>query len=98
MDAGDFYFKGTFIRGESGQELTLEIQNVADQVHNFSLPEQGLDQDIPPDSDRVDVDVRFPQSGGLQFFCKYHTARGMNGLLLAGQATPQSVASPQPGE
>jgi hypothetical protein len=40
--------------------------------------------------------VTFPQSGGLQFFCKHHTAQGMNGLLLVGDATPQSVGSPSP--
>ena len=98
LDAGDFYFKGTFIQGQPGQKLTLELKNVADQVHNFSLPTQGLDQDIPPRSDpRVNVDVTFPASGELQFLCKYHTAQGMNGLLLLSDAAPQSVAEPSPG-
>ena len=96
LDAGDFYFKGTFIRGDRGQTLTLEIQNVAEQFHNFSLPAQGLDQNIPPRTVRVNVAVTFPQSGGVQFFCKYHTAQGMNGMLLVGGATPQSIAIPKP--
>jgi plastocyanin len=94
LDAGDFYYKGTFIHGEPGQTLTLEINNVAGQVHNISIPGQAVDTDIPPDSARVNVDVTFPTSGGVQFFCKYHTARGMNGLLLVGDATPQSFAGP----
>jgi plastocyanin len=96
LDAGDFYFKGTFLHGQPGQKLTLQIRNVEDQVHNFSLPAQNINQEIPPDGERVNVDVNFPQSGGLQFFCKYHTAQGMNGLLLVGDATPQSFASSQP--
>lgn len=96
LDAGDFYFKGTFIQGEPGQKLTLAINNVAAQVHNISILEQGLDQDMPPGSPRVNVDVTFPQSGGLPFFCKFHTARGMNGLLLVGDVPPLSVASPSP--
>ncbi len=83
MDAGDSYFRGTFLRGEPGQQLILTIDNVANQGHNFSLPAQGLDQHLPPRSDRVDVVVTFPQSGGLQFFCKHHTAEGMNGCSLS---------------
>jgi plastocyanin len=96
LDAGDFYFKGTFIQGEPGQTLTLQINNPAEQVHNFSLPAQGLDRDIPPGIARVNVEVTFPDSGGLQFFCKYHTARGMNGLLLVGDVPPLSAVSPSP--
>lgn len=96
MDAGDFYFRGTFLRGDRGQKLRLEIQNVAEQLHNLSLPEQGVDQDILPGIGRVHVEVTFPQSDGVQFFCKYHTAQGMNGLLLVGGARLQSVASASP--
>jgi plastocyanin len=96
LDAGDFYFKGTFIRGDPGQKLTLQMNNPAQQVHNISIPEQVLDQDLPPGLDRVNVDVTFPMSGGVQFFCKYHTARGMNGLLLVGDVPPLSVPSPSP--
>lgn len=96
MDAGDFYFKGTFIQGEPGQKLTLEIRNVAAQTHNFSLPAQGIDRDIPLLSARVNVDVTYPESGTVQFFCKYHTARGMNGQLLVGNAMPDTMANPSP--
>jgi plastocyanin len=96
LDAGDFYFKGTFIQGESGQTLTLRIQNVAAQVHNISIPAQGLDRDLPPGNARMNVDVTFPVSGEVQFFCKYHTARGMNGLLVVGNVPPMATASPPP--
>jgi hypothetical protein len=39
-----------------------------------------------------------PESGALRFFCKYHADRGMDGQLLAGEATPQPVASGAGGE
>ena len=95
MDAGDFYFKGTFIRGNPGQVLTMELKNVADQVHNFSLPAQGLNQDIPPKGHApLSVAVTFPASGELQFLCKYHTAQGMNGLLRVSENKPESPAVP----
>jgi len=96
LDAGDFYFKGTFIRGEPRQTLTLVIDNVAIQVHNLSIPAQGVDHDIPAGSPRVSVDVTFPMTGAVQFFCKYHTARGMNGLLVVGDLPPQSMIGPSP--
>jgi plastocyanin len=97
LDAGDFYFKGTFIRGEPGQKLTLAIDNVAGQIHNISIPAQGLDRDLPPSGPRVSVEVTFPMTGEVQFFCKYHTARGMNGLLLVGDVPPLSAVNPSPG-
>jgi plastocyanin len=95
LDAGDYYFKGTFISGRPGQTLTLEIKNVGTVVHNFSIPAQRINQDIQPRSERVNVDVTFPESGAVQFLCNYHTAQGMNGLLLTGDATPQSLIGPQ---
>jgi plastocyanin len=94
LDAGDFYFKGTFIQGEPGQKLTLLITNPSQQVHNFSIPAQALDQDIPPGPNRARVDVMFPVAGEVLFFCKYHTALGMNGLLLVGDPPPMSAVSP----
>ena len=95
LDAGDYYFKGTFLSGKPGQALTLEIKNVGTVVHNFSLPSQGINQELPLTGQRTEVKVTFPEAGALQYFCNLHTAQGMNGLLLVGDATPQSIASPQ---
>ena len=92
VDVGDYYFKGTFLRGDPGQKLTLRIRNVAQTPHNFSLPSQQLDRDIPTGRERVGVEVTFPESGALRFFCKLHADRGMNGQLLVGNAEPQPLA------
>ena len=90
LETADFSFKGTFIRGEPGQVLTMELKNVADQVHNFSIPAQGVNQDIPPKGHPpLNVSVTFPASGELQFLCKYHTAQGMNGQLRVGDDKPE---------
>jgi plastocyanin len=96
LDAGDFYFSGTFIWGLPGQTLTLQIKNVAPQLHNISIPAQRVDRVIPAGSSRVNVEVTFPDSGSVQFFCKYYTARGMNGLLLVGDVPPRSAVIPSP--
>jgi plastocyanin len=96
MDAGDFYFKGTFLRGKPGQSLRLEIKNVTQQLHNFSIVGQEIDRDLPVDDQRHDIQVTLPESGALRFFCKYHADRGMSGQLLAGEIEPQPLAADGP--
>jgi YVTN family beta-propeller protein len=91
LEADDYYFAPTFLHGEPGQRLTLEIENESGTLHNLSIPALQLDTDVPPKG-KVQVEVTFPPSGGLHFFCKFHTAMGMNGELLAGDATPQAVS------
>src|SRR4029079_13827414 len=89
VDAGDFYFKGTFLRGVPGQKIKLSLKNVGQENHNFSLPAQQIDQDLPPKSDRFEVEVTVPTSGAVRFFCKLHTDRGMNGQLITEGLAPQ---------
>jgi YVTN family beta-propeller protein len=91
LEADDYYFAPTFLRGEPGQQLTLEIENESGTLHNISLPEQHIDKDIPPKG-KVKVEVTIPSSGVVHFFCKFHGALGMNGELLAGDATPQPIS------
>jgi YVTN family beta-propeller protein len=90
VEVDDYYFEPTFLRGKPGQKITLEIDNNSSALHNISVPQQKVDKDILPKG-KVKVEVTFPQSGALRFFCKFHTALGMNGGLLVGDATPQSV-------
>jgi plastocyanin len=92
IEADSNYFAPTFLRGQPGQKLTLEIENESSAQHNFSLTAQGIDRDVPPKGKAM-VEVTFPQSGALHFFCKYHTGSGMNGELLIGEATPQAPAT-----
>ncbi len=90
LEADDYYFAPTFLRSEPGQKLRLEVENESGTLHNLSIPEQDLDRDIPPKG-TVTVEVTIPQSGVVHFFCKFHTALGMNGELLAGDAAPAPV-------
>ena len=91
IEADDYYFAPTFLRGEPGQKLRLEVENESATLHNMSIPAQHIDRDIPPKG-KVEVEFTFPPSGVVHFFCKFHTALGMNGELLAGDATPQPVS------
>jgi len=80
VEADDFYFEPTVIKGTPGAQIKLELDNESQTLHNFSLTEQSIDQDIQPGA-KEDVTVTFPQSGFLEFFCKYHKALGMVGEL-----------------
>jgi YVTN family beta-propeller protein len=90
IETDDYYFKPTFLRGAPGQRLTLEVENESGTLHNISIPDQKIDRDVPPKK-TVKVDVVFPASGVITFACKFHTALGMNGQMLAGDAAPQPV-------
>ena len=92
LEADNYYFEPTFLRGTPGQKLKLEIENTSSTLHNFSIAEQHIDVDIPRKGKAV-VEVTFPPSGVVVFFCKFHQSRGMNGELLSGEVKPQ--ASPR---
>src|SRR5215510_12380723 len=79
MEADDYYFGPTFLRGKPGQRLRLRIENESGTLHNITIPGQ-LDRDILPKK-TIEVDVTIPASGALVFSCKFHGPLGMNGQL-----------------
>ena len=82
MEADDYYFGPTFLRGKPGQRVTLRIENESGTLHNITIADQKVDRDILPKK-TVDVDVTIPASGVLVFSCKFHGPLGMNGHLAA---------------
>jgi len=90
LEADDYYFKPTFLRGMPGQKLTLIIESEARTLHNVSIPALGIDRDVPPKG-KMQVDVTFPASGVLTFSCKFHGALGMNGQLLTADTAPSGA-------
>jgi YVTN family beta-propeller protein len=84
LEADDYYFGPTFLRGNPGQKLTLMIENEVGTLHNITIPALGVDKDIPPRG-KVQLDVTFPASGVLTFSCKFHGPLGMAGMLRVGE-------------
>jgi YVTN family beta-propeller protein len=84
LEADDYYFGPTFLRGNPGQRLTLMIENEVGTLHNITIPALGVDKDIPPRG-KVQLDVTFPASGVLTFSCKFHGPLGMAGMLKVGE-------------
>jgi plastocyanin len=82
LEQDNFYFEPTVLEGTPGQKLTIELSNEGSALHNFSIPDQSIDQDVQPDA-KGEVTVTFPDSGTVVFFCKYHQSQGMVGALEA---------------
>ena len=80
LELDDFYFSPTVITGSAGEKVTVHLENEGSTEHNFSVTEQGIDQDVE-DGDNATVTVTLPDSGTLLFFCKYHQNMGMRGAL-----------------
>jgi plastocyanin len=90
IDAANFSFSPTFLRGAPGQTLQLVVENTTtDTLHNVTATALNVNQDIPPNQ-AVEIDLTFPDAGALLILCKFHTSQGMNGQLLVGDATPQA--------
>jgi YVTN family beta-propeller protein len=80
MEADDYYFGPTFLRGKPGQRVRLRIENESGTLHNITIAGQQIDRDILPKK-TIEVDVTIPESGTLVFSCKFHGPLGMNGQL-----------------
>lgn len=94
LEADDYYFAPTYLQGEPGQALTLTVENESGTLHNLSIPELQIDQDLLPQG-KAKVQITFPSSGTVRFFCKLHTAMGMNGELQTGRTISQSQGGPR---
>jgi plastocyanin len=80
LELDDDYFEPTVLKGTPGQQLKLELENEGGSEHNLTIAELKVDQDVEP-GESAEVDVTFPDSGTLSFFCKYHKSAGMAGAL-----------------
>jgi plastocyanin len=80
MELDDFYFSPTVVTGSAGATITLHLENEGTTEHNFSLTDQGIDQDVEA-GEKAEVSLTVPDSGTLVFFCKYHQDMGMRGAI-----------------
>jgi plastocyanin len=88
----DDYFEPTVLKGEPGQKVTLELKNEGKNAHTLTISDQSVDMEIQP-GDEGEVDVTFPQSGQLEFVCKFHESKGMIGALQAGSSSGASTTT-----
>ena len=82
VEMDDYYFEPKVIRGAPGDTVTLELKNEGSVEHNFELESQGIDQDVEPGGE-AEVDITIPESGSVEFYCKFHESQGMEGKIEA---------------
>jgi plastocyanin len=80
VELDDDYFEPTVLEGKPGERVTLELKNEGGSEHNLTIDELQIDQDVEP-GDEAEVEVTFPDSGTLTFYCKYHRGQGMAGAF-----------------
>ncbi|MFL6237866.1 MAG: cupredoxin domain-containing protein [Actinomycetes bacterium] len=83
IEADNFYFEPSVLKGTPGQHLTITIKNTSGTNHNFTVASQHVNKDLDGGKTET-VSVTFPASGTISFFCEYHKASGMAGGLQAG--------------
>jgi plastocyanin len=98
VEVDDFYFEPTVLEGDAGQALTVNLANQGDAPHTFTVDELQIDQELQP-GDTVIVDVTFPDSGALVFYCRFHADGGMlGGLSVDGDLNAAPGATGGGGE
>lgn len=76
----DNYFDPSVIIGEPGTLYRFDLLNEGDSVHNFSVG-STVSVDVPAGTTSK-VELVFPESGDVEFFCKFHKVEaGMTGTL-----------------
>jgi uncharacterized cupredoxin-like copper-binding protein len=76
----DNYFDPKLIVGEGGTLYRFDLLNEGESVHNFSLG-SNISVDVPAGTTSK-VEVVLPESGDVEFFCKFHKVEsGMTGTL-----------------
>lgn len=81
LELDDNYFGPTVLDGEADQTITLRLHNEGSNPHTFTIDDVGVDEELQPGDEDVTVDVAFPPSGSLTFYCRFHREGGMLGAL-----------------
>ena len=82
VEADDFYFSPTFIKGTPGANLTLKLHNEGKASHTFTSTALHVDKEMKP-GEKADVSVTVPTSSAVEFHCRFHASQGMRGVLFS---------------
>ncbi|MGA7271652.1 MAG: cupredoxin domain-containing protein [Acidimicrobiia bacterium] len=81
VELDNFYFDPTFIAAEPGATVEVELTNKGTTSHTFTVESQNIDIELKPGQSET-VEVTIPQSGNLNFFCRFHVGQGMQGAFF----------------
>jgi plastocyanin len=81
VEADDFYFGPTFIKGPAGAKVNVQLHSEGKAKHTFTIDDQKINQPLDPDATAT-VSVTLPSSGVLVYYCQFHQSQGMQGALF----------------
>jgi plastocyanin len=93
VELDDYYFGPTILDGDPGQTLTLALHNEGGLNHTFTIDEAMIDEELGTGTSGLTVDVTFPDSGALVFYCRFHRDSGMLGALSVDGSLDAGSAS-----
>ena len=90
IEADSFEFRPNIIKVKEPGILSIDIKNVANTEHNFTLkdPEGQIIKSVNlPEGKTVTVAIVFPRSGTYPFYCDktFHASLGMKGEVDVGK-------------
>jgi plastocyanin len=88
----DFYFSPTFLDAAPGDTIEVSLRNEGDSSHTFTIDSQGVDEELQAGA-AATVQVTVPDSGSVEFFCRFHSGQGMRGALVASEGVPAGGGS-----
>lgn len=95
IEAGNYYFEPSVLKGTPGQKLTLHVVNETSTSHNLTVDPLHVDKDLDGHA-TIDATVTMPASGVLSFWCEYHKSVGMVGGLLVSGSVADAPAGTSP--
>lgn len=83
IEADDFSFGPTFVKGRAGEEVHLTVRNDGDATHTFTVDAQDVDEKIEP-GEVAHAVVTIPDDGkAVEFSCRFHKGSGMRGAFFS---------------
>jgi len=88
MEASSFKFTPNNIKATQGDEITIQITNVSDAGHDFTIkdPQGQIIKSVDlPSKQKVEIRVTLSEAGEYDFYCDkpFHSSFGMKGQIEA---------------
>ena len=84
VTAIDYHFHDAHPTQPLSLSRTLVVHNDSVHLHNVTIPEADLSQDVQPGDDLriAPLSSLLSKPGRYRFYCVYHVDRGMKGLIV----------------
>ncbi len=87
VEADNFYFKKTFLKGKAGSTVSVKVKNEGSVAHTFTIDAQNIDKELQP-GDSATIKVKIPKNGKpANFYCRFHVGSGMQGAVFSKAGT-----------